>query len=101
MTLYANANISYGKENGERDEWAPGETVKTTDMPKDVLQQLVSRGQVVNYDPTKPAASDEDILADEDEKEELRMRIAQLEKQLDEANQPPTQQSPSSSKASS
>jgi hypothetical protein len=87
MTLYALSHIEHGKEDGTRLVLEPGDKITKGQMPDDIIKRLVQRGNVVTYDPTAEPLTADEALEQEAENEELRLKVAQLEAQLEAVQQ--------------
>ncbi len=82
MTVVAIAKVGYEKTPGDVESvvwFEAGEEIK--DAPKEVVEQWKANGSVGD-----PPASLPSVVA---EKEQLEARVAELERQLEEAKNPP------------
>jgi len=85
MTLYALSGIKYMDEAGEEKYFEPGDKVEG--LPKETMENLVARGNVVKYDPTKPEATAEEELELQEENENLKLQLKQAQEQIEALQQ--------------
>jgi hypothetical protein len=83
MATVALTNIKHGNDDGTFVEFDEGDDVKASDFPKGVFDELKEAGAIG----TPPVPREGDAAASElvEENDDLKKRVADLEKQLSEA----------------